>query len=176
MLLILAGIFSLAAQAEDAVGAKYKASSTTDVGQGNVSEALAFSGDHPTSATDDAGAVDWSAGYTYSRTSIGTSSNRTSAIDLSVGYRKSLDAGATFKYSRTPEESLTAAGPGLWLGYSLDLTRGKVQVDGSASTGAKAEVLKELSAKWKLGLGLDHETSESQGEENLTVLDLAYSF
>jgi len=288
--------------------ASYKASSSTSAGQGNFSEGLSLSGDHPTSDADDSGAVDWNAGYTYSKAPVGNDFNKTSDINLNVGFKKDWDFGGGFDYSSTPAESLSSVGPEGWVGYefllgggakdsfrpsiepkftyhgqtytqtfsgtttrvgvrrtvtrpttgsqairqneytlgidlspvelfsvhvagssykynkdvssfialldspravsrgastfsttlggfpkssaelglslfpwetwtfTLDFTRTKVQADGSTSTSSKIEVEKELSKAVKLGLGFDHEKSETQGEENLTILDLAYSF
>jgi hypothetical protein len=280
------------------------------VGQGNFSEDLSASGDHPTSKADDAGSFTWSASYTYAVSPVGSTSDKSSTGDLSAGYKKEVDAGGGFSFSKTPGENLTNSGPEAWFGWNFtlggrgskedfhpsiepkfdykgqnytqtfsgtttvsrgnrrtvtrpttgteaikqnayalsvdvapiepltvklagtsykynkdvatfmglldspkavssgrsvftntlgglpksaveldvtdafadtwsiegDFTFTKIQVDGSTSTGSKLEVSKELSAAWKLGLGLDHETSQSQGQENLTVLDLAYSF
>lgn len=307
-LLVLASLFHVPLASADDGKPVYKASSSTNAGQGNLSQALSLSGDNPTGPGEEAGAVDWSAGYTYSQTPVGNSTNRSGTIDLSLGFKQKADVGAGYSYSRTPDENLTSSGPSLWAGYifswgggrdfhpsvepkitfktegykqtfsgtstitragsrrtitrpttgseairqneyslgfdvspfelfsvhasatsykydkdvsrflglldtpravskgaasfsdtlggfpkssgelgvslfpwdswtfSLDLSRSTIQVDGSLSTGSKIEVEKDLSDAWRLGLGFDHETSVSQGQENLTVLDLAYSF
>lgn len=77
--------------------------------------------------------------------------------------KSSVEAGVTFY----PFES--------W-DFILDFTRTKVQADNTTSTASKAELEKEFSRAFKLGLGFDHETSAQLGEENLTLLDLTFGF
>ncbi|MGZ3649996.1 MAG: hypothetical protein ACXWSC_02330, partial [Bdellovibrionota bacterium] len=104
--------------------ASYKAASTTSAGQGNFSEGISMSGDHPTSDADDAGAVDWNAGYTYSRAPVGNDFNNTNDINLNVGFKKDWDFGGGIDYSATPAESLTSVGPEGWVGYDFTLGNG----------------------------------------------------
>ena len=292
----------------DPASPSYKVSSSTSAGQGNFSETIAATGDHPTGKEDSAGAIDWSGSYIYARTPVGASSNKSSTGEATVGYRKAIDVGGGFSVSSTPAENLTNSGPEAWVGYIFDLdggskeefhptlepkftykgqnyrqtfggstavragsrrtivrpttgseairqnefalgldvapaeiislhlegarykydkdvarflglldspravssgrasfsdtlggfpkssgeigvtlfpwdtwtidaafSRSKLQLDNSTSTGSKIEVSKQISA-WKVGLGFDHETSQNQGEENLTLVDLGFTF